>query len=107
MSDAYPIFIIKNKLPYFVHKAETDGPVAISRREKEVAFIISKDDYEKLSDTAPKKEFIFEAAARLRKSFGLEKDDFDYTEYFEKIRHQDCPEALKLQEEKRSHIFDD
>lgn len=88
MSDAIPIFEVKNKLPFFVHKAETEGPVAISRRDKEVAFIISKEEYEKLSNSAPHEETIVETAARLRKEFGIndEEFNFDLADFIESVK---------------------
>ncbi|MBR4684527.1 MAG: type II toxin-antitoxin system prevent-host-death family antitoxin [Spirochaetia bacterium] len=46
MSDSIPIFEAKNRLPYFIHKAETEGPVFLSRRGKNVAVIISMAEYE-------------------------------------------------------------
>ena len=41
-------------------------------------YIISKEEYEKLSNSAPHEEDIFEAAARLRKEFGINDDEFDF-----------------------------
>ncbi len=43
-----PIFEAKNKLPYYIHQAETDGPVYLSRRNKEVVVILSTESYENL-----------------------------------------------------------
>lgn len=48
MSDSIPIFEAKNKLPFYVHMAETEGPVRLSRRNKEVAVIISASEYENM-----------------------------------------------------------
>lgn len=48
MSDAIPIFEAKNKLPYFIHKAELEGPVYISRRNADVAVLLSIGDYNDL-----------------------------------------------------------
>lgn len=48
MSDAIPIFEAKNKLPFFVHKAESEGPVVLSRRNEDVAVILSMNDYNSL-----------------------------------------------------------
>ena len=47
--DAIPIFEAKNKLPLFMHQAETLGPVFISRRNKTVGVLLSFDDYQKLN----------------------------------------------------------
>ena len=61
-----PMFEAKNKLPFFVHKAETEGPVFISRRNKTVGVILSIDEYNKLLLAKPKRT-ILEAAAEFRK----------------------------------------
>ena len=58
MSDSIPIFEAKNRLPYFIHKAETEGPVFLSRRGKNVAVIISQEEYEE--KIAKKRSFIDE-----------------------------------------------
>lgn len=43
-----PIFEAKNKLPYYIYQAENDGPVFLSRRNKEVCVILSTKSYENL-----------------------------------------------------------
>ena len=86
--NAVPIFEAKNRLPFFIHKAETEGPVAISRRNKEDAFIISKEDYEAMSVSKPKS--VVETIRERHKKYGLDDDDFDYTEYFDSLRERDC-----------------
>ena len=35
----------KNKLPHFIHQTEVSGPIIISRRNQDVAVLISKNDY--------------------------------------------------------------
>ena len=62
-----PMFEAKNKLPLFMHKAETEGPVFISRRDKTVGVILSIDEYNKLLLAKPKRT-ILEAAAEFRKN---------------------------------------
>ena len=62
-----PMFEAKNKLPLFMHKAETEGPVFISRRNKTVGVILSIDEYNKLLLAKPKRT-ILEAAAEFRKN---------------------------------------
>ena len=62
-----PMFEAKNKLPLFVHKAETEGPVFISRRNKTVGVILSIDEYNRLLLVKPKRT-ILEAAAEFRKN---------------------------------------
>ena len=55
---AVPIFEAKNKLPYFIHQAEENGPVRISRHNEVVAYIVSKEDFEK--SVAPKEKSLVE-----------------------------------------------
>ena len=83
MSDSVPIFEAKNRLPFYIHKAETEGPVFISRHGKEVAVIISQDEY---NEKIAKKRSFIDEVHELRVKYGLEEDDFDYNEYFEKFR---------------------
>ena len=83
MSDSIPIFEAKNRLPYFIHKAETEGPVFLSRRGKNVAVIISQEEYEE--KIAKKRSFIDEVH-ELRAKYGLEEDDLDYSDAFENLR---------------------
>lgn len=64
--DAIPIFEAKNKLPLFMHQAETLGPVFISRRNKTVGVLLSFDDYQKLS-FHQRRESILDKAAEFRK----------------------------------------
>ena len=53
-----PMFEAKNKLPLFMHKAETEGPVFISRRNKTVGVILSIDEYNKLLLAKPKRTIL-------------------------------------------------
>ena len=62
-----PMFEAKNKLPLFMHKEETEGPVFISRRDKTVGVLLSIDEYNKLLLAKPKRT-ILEAAAEFRKN---------------------------------------
>jgi prevent-host-death family protein len=64
--NAVPMYEAKNKLPLFMHQAETLGPVFISRRNKTVGVILSIDEYNKLISARPKRT-ILEAAAEFRK----------------------------------------
>ncbi len=83
---AVPIFEAKNKLPYFIHQAEENGPVRISRHNEVVAYIVSKVDFEK--SVAPKEKSLVERIQESRIAYGLEDDDFDLTEYYDSIRER-------------------
>lgn len=83
MPDSVPIFEAKNRLPFYIHKAETEGPVFLSRRGKNVAVIISQNEFDE--KIASKKSFIDEVH-ELRVKYGLEEDDFDYDDVFENLR---------------------
>lgn len=87
--NAVPIFEMKNKLSLFLRKAEAEGPVFISNRGKPAFVLQTIEDYEKQKASAPKEKTIFEAAAELRKKYGIEDDDpFDFSEHLEKIREE-------------------
>ena len=53
-SGAIPIHEAKNRLPFYIHTAEKNGPVRISRHNEVVAYIVSKEDFEK--SVAPKEK---------------------------------------------------
>ena len=55
--NAIPLYEAKNKLPLFMHQAESLGPVFISRRNKTVGVLLSFEEYKKL--TASKKTECF------------------------------------------------
>ena len=103
MCNAVPVFEAKNKLPFFIHLAETDGPVPISRHNQEVAYIISKADYEEMIKSPKKEKSLVQRIHDSRIEYGLtDDDDFDYTEYFDSLRDRNYfgrPGA--------EHIFDD
>lgn len=69
--NAIPLYEAKNKLPLFMHQAESLGPVFISRRNKTVGVLLSFEEYKKL--TASKKdESILDRSAEFReKTAGL------------------------------------
>lgn len=103
MADAVPIFEVKNKLTYFIHKAEKEGPISISRRETEVAYTISKNDLNELKENAPKEKNILEKIYDSRVEFGLTADDdFDYTEYFDNLRLRNY-----YGRQNSNHLFDE
>ena len=54
MANAIPIFEAKNKLPLFIHQAEENGPIFISRRGKSIAVLISLKDYNNMTEQAKK-----------------------------------------------------
>ena len=99
-ANAIPIFEAKNKLPFYIHQAEENGPVRISRHNDVVAYIVSKEDFEKVS--APKEKSIVEKIQESRKEYGLENDDFDYTSYFDGVRETSC-----YGRDDSEHIFDE
>ena len=74
--NAIPIYEAKNKLPLFIHKAETDGPIFISRHNKNAAVILSFDDYTRLI-SKQKKPTILEKAAELRKKLNMTNEEVD------------------------------
>ena len=98
--NAIPIFEAKNKLPFYMHQAENGSPVKIMRHNKVVAYLVSKEDFEKVS--APKEKSIVEKIQESRKEYGLENDDFDYTSYFDGVRETSC-----YGRDDSEHIFDE
>ena len=98
--NAIPIYEAKNRLPFFIHQAETEGPIPISRHNKEVAFIISKEDFEKMS--APKPKSVVDRIRERWEEYGFDDDDFDFSKHLESLREHNYygrPGA--------EHIFDE
>ncbi len=99
-TNAIPIFEAKNRLPFYIHQAENGSPVQIMRHNKVVAYLVSKEDFERAA--APKEKSLVEKLQESRKEYGLEDDDFDYTAYFDSLREQDC-----YGRQDSEHIFDE
>ena len=83
-----PVYEAKNKLPLFIHQAEQGNPLAITRHNNVVAYLISKEDFEELTQGGKKEKSLAERMQDRRKEYGLEDDDFDYTEYFDSLRER-------------------
>ena len=97
-----PVFEAKNKLPLFIHQAEQGEPLAITRHNNIVAYLISKEDFEELTKGGKKEKSLVERMQKRRMEYGLEDDDFDYTEYFDSLRERGYygrPEG--------DHVFDE
>ena len=92
-----PIYEAKNKLPFFLHQAESVGPVFISRRNKTVGVIISIDEYNRFIANKPKQTILDRAAEFRRKTAGLITDE-QIDEIFD-VR-DNTPDTYE------SHVFD-
>lgn len=94
MNTAVPIFEAKNKLTLLIHNAEEQGPVLLSRHNKEVAVIISIDDYNHLTKLA--------SEVRKQKNISERLQDFKekYADLYEK---SDLGKELELTIAERSH----
>ena len=92
-----PIYEAKNKLPFFIHQAETVGPVFISRRNKTVGVLISIDEYNRFIANKPKETILDRAAEFRRKTAGLFTDK-QIEEIFD-VR-DNTPDSYE------SHVFD-
>ena len=99
--NAIPIFEAKNRLPFFIHQAESSGPVFISRRNKDVAVLISIENYNSLiAKTQKRKPTILEKAAELRKHIDGLISDEEIDRIFSSARDEP-PDTYE------SHLFDD
>jgi prevent-host-death family protein len=92
-----PIYEAKNKLPFFIHQAETVGPVFISRRNKTVGVLISIDEYNRFIANKPKETILDRAAEFRRKTADLFTDK-QIDEIFD-VR-DNTPDSYE------SHVFD-
>lgn len=94
--NAVPVFEMKNKLSFYLHKAETQGPVYISNRGKPAFILQTIEDYEEKVKSAPKEKTPFEVAAEMRKELGIEDDDnFDLYEFIESIKQDSAFESYR------------
>lgn len=80
-----PIFEAKNKLTFFIHQAENDGPVFISRRNKNAAVLMSFDEYESLVQQSKKTTFL-EKLDAFKKCRPKELTDEEIFEVFDSVR---------------------
>ena len=61
-----PVYEAKNKFPFYLHQAEEDGPVFISRHNQTVGVLLSYNDYNRIMSRT-RKRTILDAAAEFRK----------------------------------------
>jgi len=109
MSDAVPVFEAKNRLPFYIHKAEEEGPVILSRRNEDVAVIISIEEYKAFLEDrrkARKDLNIVERAKLFRERHKdlYEGDDFDKTidQIFNHLR-----DGQPSSYDKEKHVWDE
>lgn len=101
--NAVPVFEMKNKLSFFLHKVEEEGPVFISNRGRPAFVLQTVEDYEKQTQTAPKEKTIFEAMAALRQQYEItEDDDLAVADVYEHLRGAE-PYCGR---ESAEHLFD-
>lgn len=101
--NAVPVFEMKNRLSYYLHKAESEGPVFISNRGKPAFVLQTVEDFEEQRKSTSKGRSLFEVASDLRKKYGLYDEDFedDLTDYFDSLRNHNY-----LGSSDSDHIFD-
>lgn len=99
--NAVPVYEMKNKLSFYLHKAEIEGPVYISNRGKPAFILQTIEDYEEKVKLAPKEKTPFEVAAEMRKEIGLtdeEFGDFDLSDFIESIKESSFSESYRDKE---------
>ncbi|MCR4627358.1 MAG: type II toxin-antitoxin system Phd/YefM family antitoxin [Treponema sp.] len=92
-----PIYEAKNKLPLFMHQAEENGPVFISRRNKTVGVLLSFEEYNRIMAKGRKDTILDRAAEFRRKTAGLFTNE-DIDRIFDVRDH--TPDSYE------SHVFD-
>ena len=91
MTDAVPVFEAKNKLPFYIHKAESEGPVFLSRRNKQVVVMLSVADYNQLLAQAKDNRKQMSFLDRVKDFHERNKDlysDAEIDEIFDKIERK-------------------
>ncbi len=97
MSEPVPVYEAKNRFPFYLHKAETEGPVRITRHDKTAGYIISEEDYKKYF-LSTEKNTIFDEIKKLRSSFNLNDDDFDFADFLKSNKEPAVYESKSEQE---------
>ena len=92
-----PMYEAKNKLPLFVHQAEENGPVFISRRNKTVGVLLSFDEYNRLI-AKNGKDSILDCAAEFRRKASRLFTNEDINKIFDV--QDNTPDTYE------SHVFD-
>lgn len=99
-----PMFEAKNKLPLFMHQAEENGPVFISRRNKPVGVLLSIDEYHRILSRSRKDTILDRAAEFRRKTAGLLTNE-DIDKIFDVRDHS--PEGTSWENDVFEGVFDD
>lgn len=88
IDNTVPVYEMKNKLSFYLHKIDNGERVYISVRGKPTYIIQTIEDYEAATATAPKEKSILEITSQMRKKYGLTDEDFqeDITDYFDSLR---------------------
>ncbi len=77
MADKFSIADARTQFPQLVHRAETGRPVAITRRGKPVAVIVSAADYERLTSPKPS---LWESIVTFRRKYNVDEAGLDDTQ---------------------------
>lgn len=85
--NAIPVYEAKNRLSYYLHLTDEQGPVFITNHGKISYVIQNLKDYQNANRELTKK-FFSERIQNSRVNYGLENDDFNYSEYYESIREE-------------------
>lgn len=97
--NAVPVYEMKNKLSFFLHKVDDGEDVFISVRGEPSYQILTIDDVEQLKATAPKEKTPYEVACELRKELGIEDDnDFDLNDFIESIKPDSAFESYRTRQ---------
>lgn len=85
--NAIPVYEAKNRLSYYLHLSDEQGPIFITNHGKPAYVIQSLEDYQKVNKELIKKSYS-ERIQNSRADYGLENDDFNYSKYYESIREE-------------------
>ncbi|MBP5452545.1 MAG: type II toxin-antitoxin system Phd/YefM family antitoxin [Treponema sp.] len=99
-----PMFEAKNKLPLFMHQAEENGPVFISRRNKTVGVLLSIDEYNRIIAKG-RKDTILDRAAEFRKKVDGHLTDEEIDRIFDVRDHS--TQGTSWEDDVFKGVFDD
>ncbi|MDO4506071.1 MAG: type II toxin-antitoxin system Phd/YefM family antitoxin [Spirochaetales bacterium] len=94
--NAIPVYEAKNRLSYYLHLSDDQGPIFITNHGKPAYVIQSLEDYRESQKRIEKEKTIYECIQEARAKFGIdENDDFDFEEHLKKLRMEEPQESTR------------
>ncbi|WP_407397410.1 type II toxin-antitoxin system prevent-host-death family antitoxin [Treponema sp.] len=97
--NAIPVFEAKNRLSYYLHLTDEQGPIFITNHGKPAYVIQNLKDFTELQSHIKKEKTIYECVQEIRAKYGIDKnDDFDFEQHLESLRMEEPQESARESE---------